>query len=167
MTIVTRRTLLLPYNESLKLEFVMLNCCAKNRAQLNGPYTVANAKLLFDKVLNDKTIHARAVLDNYNREYMGHVYIAHLDSQPELEFMFDKSYWGKGIASETLKAFVPKAMHELELESLTAHIKPQNIAAIKVLTKLGFYDVTQLSQCNALVTMRFTSDEVAGKSSAA
>ncbi|MEF1193549.1 GNAT family N-acetyltransferase, partial [Vibrio parahaemolyticus] len=26
--------LLLPYNESLQLEFVMLNCCAKNRAEM-------------------------------------------------------------------------------------------------------------------------------------
>lgn len=145
----------------------MLNCCAKNRAHLNGPYTVANAKLLFDKVLNDRNIHARAVFDNYNREYIGHVYIAHLDGKPELEFLFDKAYWGKGIATETLKAFVPKAIHELRLATVTAKVKSSHLAAIAVLKKLGFREISQLQYNPAWIEMCFTSDEVAGKSSAA
>ncbi|EHA1125209.1 GNAT family N-acetyltransferase [Vibrio navarrensis] len=167
MTIVTRRTLLLPYNDSLKLEFVMLNCCAKNRAELGGPYTVANAKLMFDKVLNDPKIHAMAVLDNYNREYMGHVYISDCDSQPTLGFLFDKAYWGQGIATETLKAFLPKAVYDLQLDQVTAWVKPSNKAAIALLSKLGFYRQPQSGQREEAWQMLFTSDVVAGKSSAA
>ncbi|MEF1305962.1 GNAT family N-acetyltransferase, partial [Vibrio owensii] len=54
--------LLLPYNESLQLEFVMLNCCAKNRAEMNGPHTVSSAKQLFEKILDDENVHSMAVL---------------------------------------------------------------------------------------------------------
>lgn len=64
MAIVTRRMLLLPYNESLQLEFVMLNCCAKNRAEMNGPHTVASAKQLFEKILDDENIYSMAVLES-------------------------------------------------------------------------------------------------------
>lgn len=42
---------------------------------MNGPTTVAAAKQLFQRVLHDSSLYAMAVLDNYNREYMGHVFI--------------------------------------------------------------------------------------------
>ena len=84
MTIVTRRALLVPYNDSLQSEFLILNCCAINRAQMNGPHTVSSAKQLFRKIMTDKSIYARAVLDSHTREYMGHVFISNLDTDPEL-----------------------------------------------------------------------------------
>ncbi|CAE6913693.1 COG1670 Acetyltransferases [Vibrio sp. B1FLJ16] len=76
MAIVTRRMLLLPYDESLQLEFVMLNCCAKNRAEMNGPHTVASAKQLFEKILDDKNTYSLAVLESGSRDYMGHIFIS-------------------------------------------------------------------------------------------
>ncbi len=96
MAIVTRRMLLLPYNESLQLEFVMLNCCAKNRAELNGPYTVASAKQMFEKILDDENIYSMAVLESTSRDYMGHVFIANLDSEPELGFILMNHIGVKG-----------------------------------------------------------------------
>lgn len=72
----------------------MLNCCAKNRAQMNGPKTVASAKQLFQRVLHDPHLYAMVVLDNYNREYMGHLFIELDEERAELGFLFDKLYWG-------------------------------------------------------------------------
>ena len=93
MTIVTRRSLLVPYNESLQSEFLMLNCCAINRAEMNGAHTVASAKKLFNKVMTDRNVYAMAVLDSATRDYIGHVFISDLDNDPELGFIFDKNYW--------------------------------------------------------------------------
>lgn len=161
MTIVTRRTLLVPYNESLQSEFLMLNCCAKNRAEMNGPHTVSSAKQLFQQVLHDHTIYALAVLDSHSREYIGHVFIYHLDSGPELGYIFDKAYWGKGYASEVLKAFFPKAVRDLNLTRVSATANIEHTPSIRILGKLGFELCGQnrdvFGPYNQYV---FTSDEV-------
>ncbi|MBY7796548.1 GNAT family N-acetyltransferase [Vibrio fluvialis] len=139
MTIVTRRTLVIPYTESFESDFLMLNCCAKNRAQMNGPKTVASAKQLFQRVLHDPSLHAMAVLDNYNREYMGHVFVEVEDGHAELGYIFDKAYWGQGLASEALLAFFPKMCQRLGLEKVVATANLQHYASIAILHKLGFH----------------------------
>lgn len=138
MTIVTRRTLLVPYSESLQSDFLMLNCCAKNRAEMNGPHTVASAKQLFQRILNDPSIYAMAVLDIQTREYMGHVFISEIDSAPELGYLFDKTYWGKGLGTEAVKAFFSRACWELNLETVKATANTHHTASLSILNKLGF-----------------------------
>lgn len=168
MAIVTRRMLLLPYNESLQLEFVMLNCCAKNRAEMNGPHTVASAKQLFENILDDENIYSMAVLESTSRDYMGHVFISHLDSEPELGFIFDKAYWGKGLATEALKAFFPKACRELELHKVKANVNSNHQASMAVLEKLGFVKTRESKDLfGPYFEMEFTSDVAVGESSAA
>ncbi|MCA2014495.1 GNAT family N-acetyltransferase [Vibrio tritonius] len=139
MTIVTRRTLLIPYTEALESEFLMLNCCVKNRAQMNGPKTVASARKLFQRVIGDPEYHAMAVLDNYNREYMGHVYVeTDIREQAELAYIFDKAYWGKGLATEALKAYFPHVCQQLNLTHVSATANIGHDASIAILRKLGF-----------------------------
>lgn len=163
MTIVTRRSLLVPYNESLQSEFLILNCCAVNREQMNGPHTVSSAKQLFAKVMTDSSIYARAVLDSQTREYMGHLFISDLDSEPELGYIFDKAFWGKGIASEALQAFLPKAVRDLRLERVIATSNIDHDASIKILKKLGFELQGQKSDTfGPYYEYLFTSDVVVG-----
>ncbi|RJX67540.1 N-acetyltransferase [Vibrio sinensis] len=166
MTIVTRRLLLVPYNYSLQSEFLMLNCCVKNRAEMNGPHTVSSAKQLFQHVLSDESLHARAVLDSYNREYIGHLFISDLYGEPELGFIFDKAYWGKGIALEALSAFVPKAMRERKLTSIKSAVNRHHIAASRVLEKMGFEFVCEKHDAlGSYKEYQFTSDVVEDETS--
>ncbi|MEL7291760.1 MAG: GNAT family N-acetyltransferase [Pseudomonadota bacterium] len=168
MTIVTRRSLLVPYNESLQSEFLLLNCCAINRAQMNGAQTVSSAKQLFDKALNDRNTYAMAVLDSHSREYMGHVFICDLDSEPELGFIFDKDYWGRGLASEVLLAFFPKAVRDLNLTRVRATANIDHQPSIRILSKLGFH-LCALKQdtFGPYNEYLFTSDVVANQPSLA
>ncbi len=160
--------LLLPYDESLQLEFVMLNCCAKNRAAMNGPHTVASAKELFEKLLDDRNTYSLAVLESTSRDYMGHLFISHLNSKPELGFIFDKAYWGKGLATEALKAFLPKACHELGLNTVTATVNCGQQASLVVLEKLGFVKTKESKDLyGPYFELEFTNDAVVGESSAA
>jgi RimJ/RimL family protein N-acetyltransferase len=138
MTIVTRRSLLVPYNDSLQSEFLILHCCAINRAQMNGAHTVSSAKRLFEQVLTDPNIYARAVLDSNTREYIGHVFVCDLDGEPELGYIFDKNYWGRGIASEVLQAFFPKALRDLNISKVIATANVGHEPSIRILNKLGF-----------------------------
>ena len=138
MTIATRRVILIPYNESLLSDFVVLNCCVKNRFYLDGPYSVQKAREEFSRLLNDKGICARAVLDGRTREYIGHIALYEVDVQPKLSFIFDKSSWGDGMATEALQAFFKKALRDLSLSCVSAVNQVEHIAASRVLEKLGF-----------------------------
>ncbi|WP_159653728.1 GNAT family N-acetyltransferase [Vibrio atypicus] len=165
MTIVTRRSLLVPYNESLQSDFLLLNCCAKNRAQMNGPHTVSSAKQLFERVLHDRNIYARAVLDSHTREYMGHVFISDLDTKPELGYLFDKAFWGKGIGSEALVAFFPKAVRDLNLTHVMATSNIDHQPSIKILNKLGFeFSAHKRDTFGPYDEFLFTSDAAVGQS---
>ncbi|OLQ91698.1 GNAT family N-acetyltransferase [Vibrio panuliri] len=165
MTIATRRVLLVPYNESLLSDFVVLNCCVKNRANMNGPYTVSKAREVFERILNDNTVYARAVLDNLTREYIGHVAITDIHTSPELVFILDKAYWGKGIASEALGAFYAKALRDLKLHTVKATANVDHFASIRVLEKLGFVKKGLNSDAyGPFFEYQFTSDEEVNES---
>lgn len=139
MTIATKRTLLLPYTELFESHFLMLNCCTKNRAYLGGPLTVSEARELFHTLLESADTFAMAVLDNYNREYIGHIQLSVQKGIGNLFFIFDKAYWGKGFAFEALNSFIPHMCDHFSLTELKTVIQVKNIAAARLLKKLNFY----------------------------
>lgn len=53
-------------------------------------------------------------------------------------FRLAPPYWGKGLATEAGSAWVHAAFNELHLDQLKAMVHPENVASIRVLTKLGF-----------------------------
>ncbi|MDC0610441.1 GNAT family N-acetyltransferase [Vibrio sp.] len=138
MTIATKRALMLPYTELFESNFLMLNCCTKNRTFLDGPLTVASARDLFHSLLESTDTFAMAVVDNYNREYIGHIQLSLSKGIGDLLFIFDKAYWGRGYAYETLKSYIPNVCSRFSLTEITATVQEQNLAATKLLSKLGF-----------------------------
>ncbi|MCQ8200669.1 GNAT family N-acetyltransferase, partial [Vibrio parahaemolyticus] len=68
---------------SLKLVFVMLNCCAKNRAEMNGTHTVESAKQLFEKLLDDENIYSMAVVESTSRDSLWRVFISQRECERE------------------------------------------------------------------------------------
>ncbi|WP_117233552.1 GNAT family N-acetyltransferase [Vibrio maerlii] len=144
MTIVTNRTLLVPYTEEHMGDFIRLNCCPINRAEMNGPHKPKSAMGLFENVLkvsHQTPTSAMAVLDLSTREYIGHVFISREDNDFELGFIFDKSVWGQGIATEVLSAYLPKAIYRMDLTHIIATVNTHHTPSKKLLERLGF-DVT-------------------------
>ena len=138
MTIATARTLIVPYTEQLELDFIKLNCCPVNRAEMNGPHTISSAKRLFQHILSDQEGFARAILNNQTREYMGHIFISHSEGRDELGFILDKRFWNQGIASEVAKPFFNMARFEADLNEVVATVNVTHNPSIKLLDKLGF-----------------------------
>jgi len=138
MTIATSRTLLVPYTEQLEHDFIVLNCCSVNRAEMNGPHTLKTAKRLFSEILSREKHFARAVIDNNTREYIGHLAITQFDGENELVFLIDKAFWNKGIASEVLRPFFSMACFELNIGHVMATVSVDHQASIRLLEKLGF-----------------------------
>jgi len=56
----------------------------------------------------------------------------------EIGFVFDKKYWGKGIATEILTAISDYARKEFGIETLVAHVMNGNLRSKALLTKLGY-----------------------------
>lgn len=76
-----------------------------------------------------------------NGEYIGWCGIGYLDydkSKTEIYYTLKSEYWGKGYATEAMKAIVDFTFNEFKMEKLVAVVKPENIGSIKVIEKLGF-----------------------------
>ncbi len=59
-------------------------------------------------------------------------------SEIELMYVFKKSEWGNGYASEILSNFIDYAFDSLKVNRLIAQIKSENKGSIKLAGKLGF-----------------------------
>lgn len=62
------------------------------------------------------------------------------DGQDEVEigFVFDKKYWGMGIASEVLLSIIKYAREEHDITELVANVHIDNFRSMRLLEKLGF-----------------------------
>ena len=55
----------------------------------------------------------------------------------EIAYMIDKSYWGRGLATEAAQGIMDYAFGTLNLSRLICLIDPENIASQKVAQKIG------------------------------
>jgi [ribosomal protein S5]-alanine N-acetyltransferase len=56
----------------------------------------------------------------------------------EIGYWLAQPFWGKGIMTDAVRAFVAYAFRELDVERLTAHVFEMNAASARVLEKNGF-----------------------------
>lgn len=80
------------------------------------------------------------VLDKATGEIIGRAGIFDRANQDTLElgFMFAKEFWGKGIATEVLKAIMEYGKEELGINSIYAHVVHENDKSRHLLEKLSF-----------------------------
>jgi [ribosomal protein S5]-alanine N-acetyltransferase len=58
---------------------------------------------------------------------------------PEIGFLFRPDHWGRGFASEALRAFIDRRI-ALGSAELTADVDPRNSAALRLLKRAGFLE---------------------------
>ena len=79
--------------------------------------------------------------DDYVVEYEGRVIgKAGCWQLPEIGFILDPAYWGRGLAREALEAVIAKVFSTFPVEALTADVDPRNGASLAVLKRLGFVE---------------------------
>lgn len=57
---------------------------------------------------------------------------------PEVSYFFHPAHWGRGLATELVRASVQHGFEALALPAIGAFARPENAASIRVLEKCGF-----------------------------
>lgn len=87
------------------------------------------------RLLVDPTINIRTIL--YNNEIAGSVSKYEIDGEAEITYWIGKKFWGKGIASESLKDFL---MIEKK-RPIRGRVAFDNFGSKRVLEKNGFVQI--------------------------
>lgn len=85
------------------------------------------AKIMADEKVVLKTIH-------FNGRVAGNLVSFEMDGKREVGYWVGREFWGRGIASESLKQFLGQEVRR----PLLAHVAKHNVASQKVLKKCGF-----------------------------
>jgi len=84
------------------------------------------------KILEDETNLTRTVL--LDGEVAGSIASWVADDGREVGYWLGRSYWGKGVATAALSAF----LREIDERPLVAHVASHNVGSLRVLEKCGF-----------------------------
>lgn len=68
----------------------------------------------------------------------GFHHIAPYEQDAEIGYTLTKAYWGRGLATEAVRAVLDFGFKQAKLQRITARITPDNAASARVLQKLGF-----------------------------
>ena len=80
-----------------------------------------------------------AVEDKASGTLIGQCGLNTLEEAPEVEvlYLFDRSYWGRGLATEAAQAAVNIGFDHVGLQRIVGLTHPDNIASQRVLQKIG------------------------------
>ncbi len=84
------------------------------------------------KIMSDDTVINKTIL--YNGEIAGNIAKFIMFGQPEIGYWIGKEFWGKGIATQALKAF----LQVVTMRPLYAAAAKDNVGSLRVLQKCGF-----------------------------
>ncbi len=88
--------------------------------------------LHWTKILADDSIIKKTIL--YDDQVAGHILSFEQFGKPSVSYWIGRAYWGKGIATRALSAF----LKVLKARPLYARTAKENIASLRVLEKCGF-----------------------------
>ena len=85
------------------------------------------------RILGDPTIIIKTII--FRGHVAGYVLSYEEAGQPEVSYWIGKAYWGKGIATRALSAFLE---HGNQVRPIYARVAKDNIGSLRVLEKCGF-----------------------------
>jgi ribosomal-protein-alanine N-acetyltransferase len=66
--------------------------------------------------------------------------------EPELAYLLDFDYWGKGLATEAARSIIELGFERYKFNRIIAVINPQNMASIRVAEKVGMTYERKIAQ---------------------
>lgn len=84
------------------------------------------------KIMANANVMNRTIL--FDEQVAGNIASFEMDGEREIGYWIGREFWGKGIASESLKQFLGQEVRR----PLFAHVAQHNLASRRVLEKCGF-----------------------------
>ena len=87
-----------------------------------------------------------AIVENFSTQMVGYCGLRYLNELDETEVLYGlaKAYWGKGIASQALKASISYGFDMTNLDKIIAMVLPENKASIRVIEKADLHYEKQI-----------------------
>ena len=107
--------------------------------------SLEKALMLFEESLKGNALSYGKVI-YFEGKYIGDIWCYGIDESNEKMAMlsvviFEKELWGKGIATESTKAFVKEVFSEFDIEKIGAFTYSNNYGSIYLLKKAGFLEI--------------------------
>lgn len=101
---------------------------------------LANVLAAYQKCHHENGISVYAVVEKQSAQVIGAAGFNVYDTVEKIELIyhFSKNCWGKGYASEAVKACLELAKRNNNIELLYASVDPKNTHSTKILEKIGF-----------------------------
>lgn len=98
-----------------------------------------------------------AIVERSQGEVIGFCGLVHPggQKQTEIKYAFKRSYWGQGLATETVKSMLLYGSHTFNLNYIIATVARENIASQKVLIKSGMNLVETIINSDSSETLVF------------
>ncbi|HYY85468.1 MAG TPA: GNAT family N-acetyltransferase [Nitrososphaeraceae archaeon] len=142
-------------DDAIGMSSLMTHNVSKSLWEIPYPYALENALSFIDSSHKEyrflKAVNF-AILYKNNIEPNGLVGIISLKNlniekkKANLGYWIGESFWGKGIASESVKLVINYAFSVLRLEEVYAYVYSQNKASIRVLEKNGMTRVGEINE---------------------
>ena len=84
------------------------------------------------KIMKDESVILRTIL--FGSQVAGNIVSFEMSGEREVGYWLGQEFWGKGIATQALSAFLA----QVTIRPLYAHVAKHNIASQRVLEKCGF-----------------------------
>jgi RimJ/RimL family protein N-acetyltransferase len=84
------------------------------------------------KIMQDESVILKTIL--FKGRVAGNVLNFEMDGEREVGYWLGREFWGKGIATQALSAFLT----QVQMRPLYAHVARRNVASRRVLEKCGF-----------------------------
>lgn len=110
---------------------------AENTRRIPHPYTRADAEDFIGAV-NVPGAEIAFLITRHDDTVLGACGIALQDSAPDIGYWLGVEHWGKGYATEAVRALIDFAFTELAHETLHAGARVTNPASRRILEKCGF-----------------------------
>jgi RimJ/RimL family protein N-acetyltransferase len=110
---------------------------AEMTVRMPHPYGVADAEA-FLAAVNGSAREIAFLIALPNDTPIGVCSVMRLGDAPEVGYWLGVPFWGKGFATEAVRALIDFAFGELELDALAAGARVSNPASRRVLEKCGF-----------------------------
>ncbi len=104
--------------------------------------TLPGVRAYIKKAIKDSDTYLFAIIDSKTGEHIGNIKLGPVNLHHQCAeigfFIGEKSFWGKGYASEAIRLIEQFAFNDLKLHKLTAGAYANNIGSVKLLEKCGF-----------------------------